>query len=369
MPEKIIVCSPQLGISPNSNLGGEVYDREIIEGLCHLGIEVIVILPKNKLYTPCKNLKVYYLPFKHIWPPILFNILIIPYLFSIYKKHKFNVLRVHSPYFVGLGGLIFKFFNKKVPLIVIYHHLEDRFFYKLINKIFINYWDRIITVSNFTKRELTKNYNLGRDKVKVIYNGVDKIFKPGLKNKGLVKKYNLKGKKVLLYLGQINKRKNILFLLELIKNLNYPKFVLLICGDGKQKKELEKKSEDWGLGNKIIFTGFILENKKADYYNLGDVFLYPSKLEGFGLSVLEAAACQKALVVSDKGSLPEIVVDNQTGLIARFNDLVDWQLKVEKLLKNYQLRKKLGLQAEKFSKMFSWERSAKENIKIFKKLI
>lgn len=366
MAKKIIVCSPQLGISPNSNLGGEVYDREIIKGLCDLGIEVVVILPKNKPYTACKNLKVYYLPISHVSPPFLFNILIIPYLFSIYKKHKFNILRVHSPYFVGLGGLFFRLFNKKVSLVVIYHHLEDKLFYKLINKVFINSWDKIITVSKFTKKELLKNFKVKKDNIKVIYNGVSKKFKSQFKDTDLIKKYNLKGKNVLLYFGQINQRKNVLFLLKLVKKLKYPNFVLLICGDGNQKDLLEKKSRDWGLDNKIIFTGFIPENKKVDYYNLGDIFLYPSKLEGFGLSVLEAAACQTAVVVSNKGSLPELVIDGKTGYLAKYNIIADWKLKVEKLLKNDQLRKKLSYSAEKFSKQFSWEKAAKENLKIFK---
>ena len=110
---RIKVCSPQLGIAPESNSGGEVYDREVIKAFCNHGIKVITILPKNKPYLIDKNLKAYYLPFPFIWPPYLFNIFIIPWLFWLYKKYNFNVLRIHSPYFVGLGALVFKFFCRK----------------------------------------------------------------------------------------------------------------------------------------------------------------------------------------------------------------------------------------------------------------
>ena len=108
--EKIVICSPELGLSPTSNLGGEVYDREIIRELCSQGVKVITILPKKKPFISHKNLKVYYLPFASIWPPYLFNFLIIPWLFWLYRKYKFNILRIHSPYFVGFAAYLFKLF-------------------------------------------------------------------------------------------------------------------------------------------------------------------------------------------------------------------------------------------------------------------
>src|SRR3990167_3249711 len=68
----MIVCSPQLGISPGSNLGGEVYDREILKGLDAIGVETLIILPFGKKHPHLKHAKMYSLPTPFVYPPWLF---------------------------------------------------------------------------------------------------------------------------------------------------------------------------------------------------------------------------------------------------------------------------------------------------------
>ena len=115
----LTVCSPQLGLAPNSILGGEVFDREILMGLAKKGVKIEIILPKNK---PCdkniKNWTVSYLPIAH-FPAILANLLYIPAIFSIYRKSKFQILRIHQPQFLGLGCLFFKVFKKNKSIVTI----------------------------------------------------------------------------------------------------------------------------------------------------------------------------------------------------------------------------------------------------------
>jgi glycosyltransferase involved in cell wall biosynthesis len=367
--KKLTICSPQLGISPSSDLGGEVYDREIIKAFCDLGIRVIVILPKNKPYLSHKNLVVYYLPFSFVWPPYLFNFLVIPYLFWLYKKEKFNVLRIHSPYFVGLGGLIFKIFHPSISLAATYHHLEEgRLLFNLVDKLFSKFWGHIFTVSHFTKGELRKKYGLRENKISVIYNGVSSRFKPKRKRKDLLIKYGLEGKETLLYLGGLKQRKNVGFLLEIIKRIKDLNIKLLICGQGALLNQLKSRTKELGLKEKVVFTGFIPEREKVNYYNLADIFLYPSQKEGFGLSVLEAASCGIPAIVSNSSSLKELVIDSKTGYLAELNDVDDWEKKVRRLLENESLRKKMGQKAQKFSQKFSWKKSAEKQIKIYQSL-
>jgi glycosyltransferase involved in cell wall biosynthesis len=358
--KKLIICSPQLGILPESNLGGEVYDREILKAYCYLGHQVIVILPKNKPHFKHKNLIVYHLPFPFVWPPYLFNLFIIPYLFYIYSKHKFNILRIHSPYFVGLGALFFNLFNKKSSLIAVYHHLEEEnYFFRLINRLFVKRWDKIITVSKFTKKQLIKNYKLKSNIIKVVYNGIS--LNHSTDKLGLINKLGLKNEKVLMYLGNINPRKNIEFLIKLMKSFKNKNIKLLISG--KKNNQLRVKQKN------IILTGFLPEKQKAGYLKYAHVFLMPSYKEGFGLSVLEAARCGIPAVVSNTSSLKEIVKDGKTGYLARLNNIKDWQVKIEKLLNNDNLRKKMGQNAREFSKQFTWEKSARKQIEIYKKVI
>lgn len=370
MTSAIKICSPQLGLSPESDLGGEVYDREIIRGLADLGVKIIVILPKNKKYPPHKNLKVYQLPFPFIWPAYLFNFLIIPYLFWLYKKEKFNLMRIHSPYFTGLGGLFFKLFYPQMPLVTTYHHLEeDRPFFDFINKLVIKRWSVIITDSYFSKQEIVEKYGLKPQKIKIIYPGVDRRLKAKKKKGSLVKKYQLGKKKTLLFLGRLDKRKNAVFLLKLINSLDCPNFKLLICGQGKLKGELVNLCQTLGLRNKVVFTGFVPEKDKADYYNLADLFLFPSKKEGFGLSVMEASRCGVPSIVSDVSSLKELVINGETGYLAKVNRLKDWKFKAERLLKKEKLRKKMGQSALAFSQKFSWSKAGREQLLIYKNLL
>jgi len=88
---KLKICSPQLGFNPNSDLGGEVHDHFVLHSLAKRGHTIFVYLPKDRPYGKHHNIIVQRAPFKHI-PAFLFNFLIIPYLFSTYKKEKFDIL-------------------------------------------------------------------------------------------------------------------------------------------------------------------------------------------------------------------------------------------------------------------------------------
>ena len=95
--KQMVICSPQLGLNPNSILGGEVFDREILLGLAKKGIKIEIILPRDKPHDKnVKNWNVTYLPLSR-FPAVFGNFLIIPYLFKVFKKCPFDILRIHSP--------------------------------------------------------------------------------------------------------------------------------------------------------------------------------------------------------------------------------------------------------------------------------
>src|SRR4030042_6153846 len=139
----MVICSPQLGLNPNSILGGEVFDREILLGLAKKNIKIEVILPKGKPYDKkVKNVNITYLQITH-FPAILGNLIYIPYLFKVYSKTKFQILRIHQPQFLGFGCLFFKLFRKKVKLVATYHQFREANFL-FLSKLINNIWDHII---------------------------------------------------------------------------------------------------------------------------------------------------------------------------------------------------------------------------------
>jgi glycosyltransferase involved in cell wall biosynthesis len=366
----IKICSPQLGISPISTLGGEIHDHFIIQNLASLGNTIYVYLPKNRKYKKNKNIVVSFAPVKHI-PAFLFNFLIIPYLFLTYKREKFDILRIHSPYFIGLGALVFKFFNHQVPLVATYHLAENGQMFSLINRLTVNKYDGIIAVSQYVKNWLVKKYNVPPNKIIVIYNGVDKNLTPKKKDLALVKKYKLKDNTTLLYMGLLIERKNPMVLLKVYKKLKIEnkKIALIICGEGPMKKKMENFVNNYKLKN-VIFTGNVFGQEKINYLNLTDIFVFPSKNEGFGLAVAEAAACAKPSVVTGSTSLKEIVKDQETGFLAKEDDIKDWVSNIQILIKSKQLREKMGKRAKReAAENFDWTKNTKKTENYYLKLL
>ncbi len=359
------ICSPQLGLNPNSYLGGEVYDYEIIKGLCKKGIKVNVLLPKKREYERHSNLKTNFLPITHIIPPHIFNILALPFMIKQSKMNSYDILRLHNPYFLGIGGWVIKkiYPNKKIVTDILL--AEERLDLKIILKKTIHIYDHIFVLTNYLQRWLENEYGFDHKKTTVIYGGVSKELYPANKDSDLVKKYNLESKTILLNIGLMNERKNVTFLVELFLKLSvkYKDLVLILCGNGPLKTQLKKFVKKKGLDHKIYILDSVYGVNKTKIFNLADIFMFPTRNEGFGLVAAEAMACAKPVVASNNTSLPEVIDDAINGYLAKTDDLNDWYRITEKLIVDKKLRNRLGLNARKKSeKVFSWE-SVNERIK------
>ncbi|MFC1626988.1 glycosyltransferase family 4 protein [Patescibacteria group bacterium] len=357
----ISICSPQLGLSLESNSGGEVYDREVLTHLTQQNIKIHVLLPRGRTFPQAKNLHIKQTLIRPMIPPYIFNLFVLPYLLKTYFFHKFDLLRVHNPYFVGPAALIFKKLFPKIPLVLSHLHLEDGF-NRLIDQATINQYDHIITISNSTKQEIIDNFSYPASKISVAYPGVDKKFQPA--------KYPKKNKKTtLLFLGGLKPRKNLIFLLKLLKSLNNKNIKLVFAGTGPLLGKLKNKTAELNLQNQVEFLGFIPEKDKVKVYQSADILLLPSLKEGFGMTITEAAACGIPAIGADHYSIKEIIQDNKTGLLAKPNDLNDWKEKTLQLIKSDKLRKQMGAQVQKHvRKTFSWQKNIDIHLKVFKKL-
>lgn len=356
------ICSPQLGLSPTSHLGGEVYDFNIIENLCRIGNKVYVLLPKGRNYKKNKNLIVTHLPIMHIVPPHIFNLLALPYIFNRYSKHKFDILRVHNPYFLGLAAWIFKKIHPNVKIITDILLKEERVDLDLILRNTINIYDHVFVLTDYLKNWLVTTYNYDPNKISIIYGGVDQSIRPKTKATALVKKFKLQNRIVLLYMGLLISRKNPLFLLEVFKKLlsKHKNLSLIFCGTGPLKAQLLRNIDDFDLRGKAFVIDPLYGSAKNEILNICDIFAFPTLNEGFGLVVAEAMACKKAVIASDNSSLPELINHGNDGFLAKTNDEKDWIKKTEMLIANRKLRRKLAYNAfRKAQLMFSWEQVAR----------
>lgn len=253
--------------------------------------------------------------------------------------------------------------------------VSDRYlkiFSEEIPKI-VSLTDSIITVSEFSKKDIIKSFNYPEDKIHVTYLAAEDIYKPLNKTlcKNILKsKYGI-DKDFILYLGGFSLRKNILGLIE-----SFSKFIslykknisLIIVGKkGVLCEKYMQRAKDLKLENKVIFPGFIPVNDLPYFYNSADLFIYPSFYEGFGLPTIEAMACGTPVITSNTTSIPEVVKD--AALLTDPNDIDDMCNCIYKVLSNPDFSKSLSHKGLHRSKKFSWNNCAEDTLNAYKKTL
>lgn len=365
----MVICSPQLGLAPDSVLGGEVFDRQILLGLAKKEIKVEIILPKSKPHDRnVKNWHFSYLPITH-FPAILGNILVIPYLFKVHKNTKFSILRIHQPQFLGLGALIFKLFNPTIKIVATFHQFRETNFMFLSQQINKS-WDFIIADSDSVKRRLIKKFGIRPAKIEVVHNGVPSYLKSEPKNKNLTRKLKLENKVVLLYMGFFDNRKNPLFLLDVLSKFKESdNIVLIYWGKGPLEGKIRARAKELGILNRVRIQKPIFGKEKNKIHNLADIFVHPSQDEGFALAPLESMSCAKPVVMTNSYSAREAVDNGINGFLCRQNDLDDWKNKLCILTSSCSKRMQMGKASLfKVKKEFQWDISVRKHIKVFKYL-
>ena len=149
---------------------------------------------------------------------------------------------------------------------------------------------------------------------------------------------------MLLYVGRLAKEKNIEELLELLTQLD-PKQRLLLVGDGPYRTELERKADDLGIRERLIFTGMISPKEVADYYAAGDIFISASNSETQGLTYMEAMASALPLLCKADDCLKDVITDGSNGLI--YHTKEDFIHRFALLKNDFLYRNQIGIMARR----------------------
>ena len=181
--------------------------------------------------------------------------------------------------------------------------------------------DCFIAVSRYSALRFTAWSGVPMEKGFILPNCVDLgRFRPGPRDPILVERYGLDRKRVLLTLGRLEAReryKGVDEVIELLPGLirRYPELVYLLAGDGSDRARLEQKVERLGLTEHVRFAGRVAEQEKVAHYNLAEVFVMPSTGEGFGIVLIEAAACGTAVIGSSTDGSREALLDGALGIL------------------------------------------------------
>ena len=368
----MIIYSPQLGLSPTSTLGGEVYDRETLTRLAKSGHKIRVLLPRNRFHDQLKNFKIDFAPLTHI-PAHFYNLFWLPCALKLAQKKQFQLLRIHVPEFFGPGVWVFKQLFPRIPVIGHYHLDETGFIFNFVNRLFLNCHDLVIADSHYLASQIKKKFHISSKKIAVVHCGTDiDQLKPGKKNSLLVQKWQLKNQVVILYLGLFIKRKNPAFLIKVFARLKklHPHIKLIMIGKGPEENNLKALTQKLKLTPDIIFPGPQYGLDKLAYYQTADIFAFPSHNEGFVLSILEAMSAGLPLVVPHTVSFPEAVTHGSNGYLCRPGHLKSWTKTLSKLIRYKKLRQAMSRQARRrATKDFSWQVCAQKLAKSYQALL
>ena len=197
----------------------------------------------------------------------------------------------------------------------------------------------------------------------IISHGVDiHRFQRKNKNPELISRYGLQNKKVFLCLGRLVQRKGYDRAIEAFEKVlvKHSHAVLIIAGDGPDRKFLGALAERLGISHAVRFVGFVKEDELADIYNLADIFLFLSReehgdAEGFGLVILEAFACGCAVIGGRSGAIPEVIQEGRTGLLADPHNSNEIAEKMAQLFNDESFRKNLADNGYAYAQSQSWE--------------
>jgi glycosyltransferase involved in cell wall biosynthesis len=226
----------------------------------------------------------------------------------------------------------------------------------------------IFTVSEFTKRDITKNYRVPGSKIQVTYNGIDlEHFRPISNSKRLqevTRKYRVT-KPFVLYVGQWMEHKNIYRLIDAFCQFDaepkfHDRYQLVLVGQPRDYDEYRNRVAQLKAEKSIILTGFVDDADLPALYNAAKLFAFPSLSEGFGIPPVEAMACGTPVISSNATSLPEVL-----GQAALYFDPLSVDAIAKTLTKgltDINLQRQLTQAGRAQAAKFSWTNTAQKTI-------
>jgi glycosyltransferase involved in cell wall biosynthesis len=364
------VCSPHCGIAPESTSGGETYERELLVRLGRAGVAIDLIVARGKPHPEgVPNWTVHRFGIGRGLRWWVAPLVVPPAIARVARSAPFDLLRVHSLRYIGPAALwARRRFRLDVPIVAHHHHLDPSPLNRHLERRVVNATDRIVVGSEFARRQLAQEIGARTDHVAVVPYGVDARFAPRPARADLRARYDLGGGPVALFFGGLKARKNLPILLDAWARVapRHPEARLLVAGGGALLESLRAKAEADGVRDSVRFTGYVPEAEKAAHFNLGDVFVFPSAMEGFGLAVAEAMASGLPVVASDRGSIPELLIDGEGGFLCDPNKPELFVDRLHRLLGDARLRAKLGAaNAERVERAFRWERCVAETRRVY----
>jgi len=231
--------------------------------------------------------------------------------------------------------------------------------------------DRILTVSEASKRDILHLFNVKPEKIVVVYNAIDEHFSatPSDEHVARVRERYQLDHKFVLYVGNIKPHKNLVRLIEAFSQLRrtHDDLKLLIIGDEISKlPALRRAVHSHKLHKYVRFLGYLKDDTLTVLYRLASVFVFPSLYEGFGLPPLEAMASGTPVVTSNVSSLPEVTGD--AAVLVDPYDVESIEDGMRRVIDDPKLADELRAKGLKRAREFSWAHSVEKTQRVYREV-
>jgi glycosyltransferase involved in cell wall biosynthesis len=234
---------------------------------------------------------------------------------------------------------------------------------------------RIFAVSNFTRNEIEKLFEIPSDRVEVVYNAIDERFLHGhasAADRDLIARRYQVTYPFLLYAGRISPHKNVVRMIEAFSALKtelerdqaYPDLKLIIIGDDLSgNPDLRRTVVRSGVQHDVRFLGFVPIEVLRIFYDEAKIFVFPSLYEGFGLPPLEAMVHGTPVVTSNVSSLPEVV--GNAAVLVNPENVFEIMRALRRVLMDQPLRDRMKERGYQQAARFSWETSVRRILEVY----
>ncbi len=314
---------------------------------------------------------------------LLYGVPILPALAFHLLRVRADIIHVNfpNPYNALISGIIAKL--RGIPAALTWHNdlppvtpaasvlvrLHDR----LLTPLYCSLYSIILSTSSEYAAS-SPVLRRCRGRVRTIPNGVDcRRFRPELDGEAVRARYGLHGVKVVLFVSALTKwhrYKGLPVLLQAIQlsKSRMPDVRLLVVGDGDQRPSYEAMARSSGIGDRVIFAGDVPEEDLPYHYAASDVLVLPSldRSEGFGVVLLEANACGKAVLASRVGGIPSYVKDGCNGVLVEPRDPAMLARKLIALLNEKSVD---AVSCREAAEAYDWRKVVDQMLLIYKSLL
>ena len=229
---------------------------------------------------------------------------------------------------------------------------------------------RVVTISEFSRKSIAKAYGLDGENIVAVPLAVSECYKPLNRAHALAfvrERFNMPFP-FILTVGDLQPRKNPLGLIKAYEELiahhpNLPQHLVFVGSDTWFAPRVKAAAEKSPVRDRIHFTGYVDENELPRFYNACEIFVFPSFYEGFGIPILEAMACGRAVACGNTSAMPE-VADASAVLFDPYSTEAIYKA-MRDLLIEPELRARMERLGQQNAALFSWKRTARETLDVY----